>query len=155
MTNLAHNFRSKQCGTAIIETVIVTPVILFLLLVAAEVTNAFIDHNTLTKTTRNGIRHLASYAVAGTTGVVSLTPQLVTETRNLVVYGNIAGSGSPILQGLSVGNVQVQDIGENNVQISVSYAYNGILGNSLPAFGFGSDVDLAMTLRASSSMRAL
>lgn len=155
MTRFAHSSRKKQRGTAVMETVVVTPVILFLLLVGAEITNAFIDHNTLTKATRNAIRHLASNAAVGTTGVVALTPDIVTETRNLVVFGNVAGAGTAILPGLAVGNVQVQDIGGNNIQVSASYAYSGILGNSLPAFGLGSDVNLGMTLRASSSMRAL
>lgn len=145
----------RQRGVALVETVLVSPLLLFLLVVGAEVTNAWIDHNTLTKSARNGVRHLASTAVQGTQGVVVLTPLVVSQTRNLVVFGNAIGSGSPVLPGLAIGNVLVQDLGDNNIQVSVSYAYNGILGNSLPSFGFGSDNNLALNLQATVSMRAL
>jgi hypothetical protein len=59
------------------------------------------------------------------------------------------------LSGLNVGSVQVLDIGANNVQVTVTYAYNGILGNTLPAFGFGSDANLGINLQATATMRAL
>lgn len=147
--------RHKQRGLALVETAIVSPVILFLLLIAAEVTNAFVDHNTLTKAARDGARYLAGNALLGTTGVVNLSAPVILRTRNLVVYGNAAGFGSPTLPGLAIGNVQVQDAGNNNIQVTVTYAYSGILGNSLPAFGFGSDPSLALNLSATVTMRAL
>jgi Flp pilus assembly protein TadG len=146
---------NNQCGAAMVETVITLPVILFLVLVGGEITNAFIDHNTLTKATRNAVRHLANNAVPGTGGVVVLDANIISETQNLLVFGNTAGSGTPILPSLGSGDVQVADIGSNNIQVSVTYAYSGILGNTLPAFGFGPDSDLAMNLRATASMRAL
>ena len=148
-------FGNNQRGAAMVETVITLPVILFLVLVGAEITNAFIDHNTLTKATRNAVRHLANNAIPGTGGVVALDANIVNETQNLLVFGNTSGSGTPVLPRLGPGDVQVTDIGSNNVQVSVAYAYNGILGNTLPAFGFGPDSNLAMNLRATASMRAL
>ena len=147
--------RKNQRGIAIVETVVTLPVILFLVILCAEITNAFVDHNTLTKATRNAVRYLAENAIPGTTGVVDLQADTVTETRNLLVYGAAAGGGTPILPGLAAGNVQVTDAGNNVVQVSVIYAYSGILGNSLPALGFGADGSLAMNLRATASMRAL
>ena len=149
------NLRKNQRGIAIVETVVTLPVILFLVILCAEITNAFVDHNTLTKATRNAVRYLAENAIPGTTGVVDLQADTVTETRNLLVYGAAAGGGSPILPGLAAGNVQVTDAGNNVVQVSVIYAYSGILGNSLPTMGFGTDRNLAINLRATASMRAL
>lgn len=145
----------NQRGIAIVETMVTLPFILFLVILCAEITNAFVDHNTLTKATRNAVRYLAENAIPGTTGVVNLQPDVVTETRNLLVYGKATGGGTPVLPGLAVGNVQVIDSGNNNVQVSVTYAYGGILGNSLPTFGFGANSNLAMNLRATASMRAL
>jgi Flp pilus assembly protein TadG len=145
----------RQRGTAIVETIVAAPVLLFLVLVGGEITNAFVDHNTLTKYARHAARHLAANAVQGTTTVVALSPDLVTETQNLAVFGNVAGTGTPILPGLAPANVQVLDIGGNNVQVTVTYAYNGILGNTLPAFGFGADGNLGMNLQATTTMRAL
>jgi hypothetical protein len=147
--------RRKQRGLALVETAVVSPVILFLLLIAAEVTNAFVDHNTLTKAARDGARYVAGNALLGTTGVVNLSAPVILRTRNLVVYGNIAGFGSPHLPGLAIGNVQVQNAGNNNIRVTVTYAYSGILGNSLPAFGFGGDPSLALNLSATVTMRAL
>ncbi len=137
------------------ETIVAAPVLLFLVLVGAEITNAFIDHNTLTKSARHAVRHLAENALQGTTSVVSLDAGLITETRNLIVFGNTAGTGTPILPGLAVGNVQVLDIGANNVQVTITYPYSGILGNTLPAFGFGGDNNLGINLQATATMRAL
>lgn len=151
----AAKFIRHQRGTAVIEAVIVTPVLLLLVLGTAEVTNAFVDHNTLTKAVRSGARYAASTAVAGTTGVVFLTPDVISEVRNLVVYGSANGAGEPVLRGLGTGDVQVTDLGGNNVQVTATYGYTGILGASLQAFGFGSSPGLNHSLRATVSMRAL
>ena len=147
--------RKNQRGAAMVETIIVAPLLLFLVLLTAEITNAFVDHNTLSKATRNGARYLAANAALGTTGIVVLRPELLTETRNLVVYGNVAGSGSAVLNGLTPANVQILDLGGNNVQVTASYGYSGLLGGTLPSVGYGGDSSLAMNLQATVSMRAL
>lgn len=150
-TSIARN----QRGAAMVETVIVAPLLLFLVLLTAEITNAFVDHNTLSKATRNGARYLAANSALGTTGVVVLRPEVVDAARNLVVYGNVAGTGTPVLDGLTAANVQVTDLGGNNVQLTTIYAYSGLLGGTLPTFGYGSDIGLVMDLQATVSMRAL
>jgi hypothetical protein len=148
---------ARSRGVALVETVILTPLLLFLILLTAEVTHAFVDHNTLTKSARSGARFLASNAALGTTGVVVLIPngQVVSDTKNLVVFGNTAGTGTPILPGLNVAGIQVTDLGNNHVQVTATYPYTGILGNALPSFGFGEDQNLSFNLRATVSMRAL
>ena len=145
----------KQRGIAMVETIIVAPLLLFLVLLTAELTNAFVDHNTLSKATRNGARYLSANAALGTTGIVVLRPEVVDAARNLVVYGNEAGTGTPVLDGLTAANVQVLDLGGNNVQLTTIYAYSGLLGGTLPSFGYGSDIGLVMNLQATVSMRAL
>jgi hypothetical protein len=145
----------RQRGAVLAETAVVMPLLLFLVLATAEVTNAFVDHNTLTKAVRNGARYLSANAVLGTTGIVLLRPDLVTETQNLVVYGNTAGTGTPVLPGLSVANVQVLDLGGDDVAVQASHAYSGILGATLPTFGFGPAGDLTHVLQATVTMRAL
>lgn len=145
----------RQHGAALVETVVVTPLLLFIILATAEITNAFVDHNTLSKAVRNGARYLASNAIIGTTGVVSLTVPVIASTQNLVVFGNVAGSGTPVLPGLAAANIQVSDLGNNNVQVTANYAYTGLLGGTLPSLGIGPDTSLVMNLQASVSMRAL
>lgn len=145
----------QQRGAALVETLVIAPIILLLIVGTAEVTNAFVEHNTLTKATRNAARYLSSHAVLGTTGIVQLSADTVAETQRLAVFGNLSGSGSPVLPGLSVINIQVLDLGNNNVQVSATYPYTGLLGGSLPSFGFGDGGNLNVNLRATVTMRAL
>lgn len=146
----------RQRGAALVETVVVSPLLLFLVLLTAEITNAYVDHNTLTKSVRSGARYLASNAQFGSTGTVQITAQIDANTRNLVVFGNTTGTGSPILRGLGASNVTLSaDTVNKNVEVTADYAYTGLLGGSLPSFGFGSDVGLGMTLQASVTMKVL
>ena len=145
----------RQRGAILAETVVVLPLVIFLVVLTAEVTNAFVDHNTLTKAVRNGARHVASNAILGTTGIVLLQPQLITEAQNLVVYGNVSGGGTALIPGLATSNVKVLDLGGDNIAVSAAHNYSGILGTMLPAFGFGADSSLTHTLSATVTMTAL
>ena len=145
----------RQRGAILAETVVVMPIMIFLVVLTAEITNAFVDHNTLTQAVRGGARHVASNAVLGTTGVVTLQAQLITEAQNLVVFGNISGNPPAIIPGLSVGDVQVLDLGGDNIAVTASHVYSGILGPVLPSFGYGANSSLQHTLMATVTMRAL
>lgn len=146
--------RKRQKGTALVESAITLPLMLLLMLVGGEMTNAFMAHNTLTKAVRDGSRYVSGKAINGAR-VLDLNAQLVNEARNLVVYGNIAGNGNPVLPGFNVGNVFVSDIGNNRIEVRAQYAYSGITGSVIPGFGYGPDSALGMTLEASVRMRAL
>jgi hypothetical protein len=121
----------------------------------AELTRAFIDHNTLTKAVRNGARHVAANAYQGTTGVVNVNATLSAEARNLVAFGNIAGLGSPVLPGLSAADITVTDIGANNIRVTAAYTISGILGPVLRSFSGGPDINMVHNLQATVTMRAL
>ena len=151
--NCRHSSRCQR-GLVLIEMVIITPLMLLLMLATAEVSRAFVDHNTLTKAARNGVRHVASNAFQGTTGVVFISAQLRDEANNLVVYGNTLGTGSPVLPGLAPANVTVTNLGGNNIQISIAYTISGMLGPVVPNF-FGSSINLLHNLQASVTMKAL
>lgn len=154
MNSGPHIGPKRQRGLALVETAIVLPLLLFIMLAAAELTNAFVQHNTLTKIVRDGARHAAGKAMSNRV-VFHLSPELVAETRHLVVYGNPAGTGAPILPNLTLDAVTVSDAGGEHVEVSVVYAYTGILGSVLPAFGFGPGHVLDMNLQASVRMRGL
>ena len=154
---MRRNWRHSICcqrGAVLVEMALVTPILLLLMLATAEVTRAFVDHNTLTKAARNGARYVAANAYQGTTGVVFVGAQLRAETQNLVVYGNIAGTGAPVLVGLTAANITVTDIGANNIRVNASYTISGLTGPVLPNF-YGSDINLLHNLQASVTMRAL
>ena len=146
----------QQSGTAMIEMVAVTPLLLLLLLGISEIGKAFAQYNTLNKSVREAAREVARTALLGTTGTVSLTPELIAEGQNLVVYGNVAGAGQPRLPELSVSHVSIIDAGNNLVLIQASYPYVPIMGPVLETFGYGTDPATGgIKLTASTVMRAL
>lgn len=146
---------SWQRGAVLAEMALVTPILLLLMLATAEVTRAFVDHNTLTKAVRNGARYVAANAYQGTTGVVFVGVALRAETQNLVVYGNIAGTGVPVLPGLTPADITIIDIGANNVRVSAAHTISGLLGPVLRSFHGGSDINMVHNLEATVTMRAL
>jgi len=146
---------SWQRGAVLAEMALVTPILLLLMLATAEVTRAFVDHNTLTKAVRNGARYVAANAYQGTTGVVFIGVALRAETQNLIVYGNTAGTGVPVLPGLTPADITIIDIGANNVRISAAHTISGLLGPVLRSFHGGSDINMVHNLEATITMRAL
>ena len=137
-----------------VETVITLPLLLFVMLAATEITNAFVTHTTLTKAVRDGARWAAEEAIDNTG--FNLTDDLKVEAQNLVVYGDRKGNGTPAVNGLTAANVTVTRLGtSNNIEVTVNYPYTGILGTVLPTFGYGSDIALLFDLDATVTMRAL
>lgn len=144
----------SQQGLALVETAIALPFLLFVMLAASEFTFAFVQHTTLTKAARDGARYAAEEAIDGTL-TVNLSNALKDETRRLTVYGNKAGTGTPVVNNLSVNDVVVNDVGGNNIEVSVTYPYTGILGSVLPTFGYGSNISLLFNMSATVTMKAL
>lgn len=144
-----------QRGLALVETAICLPVLLLLLLAAGEITNAFLQHNSLTKAVRDGARYASGEVINHTVKVFHLSPDIISDTKNLVVYGNTTGSGTPLLPNLTLDAVTVTDVGGDIVEVTVSYAYTGILGPVVPSFGFGTDTSLSFNLAATVRMRGL
>ncbi|MFQ5544386.1 MAG: TadE/TadG family type IV pilus assembly protein [Acidiferrobacterales bacterium] len=145
----------QQRGVAAVEFAIVLPVLLLLMFGTAELGRAFFQYNTLTKAVRDGARYVSRNALDGSLGIVNLTAQVDTETRNLVVYGVAGGGASSLLPGFTPADVSVVDAGANNVTVSATYAYTPMVGATLPTFGLGSGPSLAFTLQATVTMRAL
>ena len=147
--------RTRQAGTAALELAIALPVLLLLLVATAEVGRLLSQYDTLTKSVRDAARFLASNALGGTTGVVTITPQVQTQTQNLVVTGNINGSGSALLPGLAAGNVTVTAVDSTHVSVSAAYPYQPLLGATLPTFGIGSPISFSFPLTSTIVMRGL
>lgn len=138
-----------------VEFAAVLPLILVLILGVTEMGRAMVQYNTLTKAVRDGARYAAAYALLGSTGTVNINTQLQTEVRNLVVYGNTGGTGSPMLIGLVPGQVSIVDAGGGEVRVDANYPYQPVTGPTLQTFGLGSSTPLAFNMQASVSMRAL
>ena len=87
--------KHKQGGVALVEFALILPFLLLLSLTAAEFGRAIWEYNTLTKSVRDSARYL-SLQTPGTR---------MTQARNLAVYGNLAGTGSPLARGLSTTHI--------------------------------------------------
>jgi Flp pilus assembly protein TadG len=152
--------RKKQRGIAMVEFAIAVPVLLLLMLVAAEAGRWLYQYNTLHKAVRDGVRYLAQEAIAGTTGVIDITAAKRDATRNVVVYGNPGGTGNRVLQGLSTGQITVAAVDGVHVQVQVGagtpYNYDPIFDLGIPTFGFGAGpINFDIDMTASATMRAL
>lgn len=85
----------KQNGVALVEFALVLPFLLLLSMLTFEFGRAIWEYNTLTKSVRDAARYLA----------IQTPGTKITQARNLMVYGNLGGTGSPLVRGLSTSNV--------------------------------------------------
>jgi Flp pilus assembly protein TadG len=146
-------FRRDERGVQLIETAIVVPIMLVLFAGVAEFGRYFYEYTTLAKASRLGARYLASKSVN------SQTTNYEAIAKNIVVYGNAAGTGAPILDGLTTGNVTVTYAGGTaGVPETVTVGITGYEHD--PLFDLGGllnndAVSLAIDVKPSVTMRYL
>jgi len=99
--NWLHRFRRDEHGVQLVEIAIVVPVMLMMFAAVAEFGRYFYEYTTLAKAERTGARLMSTKTLN------SAKVDWVTATKKLVVYGNTAGTGSPVLPGLKIENVDV------------------------------------------------
>lgn len=147
-----NRFRRDELGVQLLEIAIVIPILLVLFAAVAEFGRYFYEYTTLAKGSRIGARYLASKSVTSTTNYQAIA-------KNLIVYGNTAGTGSPILDGLTTDNVSVTYAGGTSglpetVTVSITgyehdplFDLGGLLNND--------DFSLAIEVKPSVTMRFL
>ena len=150
--NKTHRRQSR--GVAMVEFMIVLPVFLFLMFAVTEIGRAVIRYNTLTKSLQDGARHASAYALLGTAGSVSIDPTLDAEIKNLIVHGNMLGTGAPLIEGLTTGQINITVPQPGWIRIDATYPYFPGLGPTIPSFGFGTQ-NMTFNMEASVTMRAL
>ena len=143
-------FRSDERGTQLVEVAIVIPILLVLFGAVAEFGRYFYEYTTAAKAARVGARFLASKSVNSGTNYEL-------QAKNLVVYGNIGGTGNPVLPGMTIANVDVQYLGvtsgvPDTVTINiVNYQHQSIvnLGALLRNTALSTDVEVkpSVTMR--------
>jgi Flp pilus assembly protein TadG len=143
-------FRRDERGVQLLETAIVIPILLVLFGAVAEFGRYFYEYTTVAKAARVGARYLASKSVNSAINYEA-------QAKNLVVFGNIAGSGSAVLPGLTTENVLVEYIGGPSgvpelVKVSiVNYQHQSIINPgamlNLTAFSTNVDVKPSVTMR--------
>jgi len=135
-------------GVQLVELAIVLPIFLLLFAAIAEFSCYFYEYTTLAKATRVGARYLATAAVK---------PSEDTNAKNIIVFGNAAGTGTPILTGLATSNVTITRTGgASTVPLTVSVQITGFkhqpvldLGKlmNIPTLSMNVDVKPAVTMR--------
>jgi hypothetical protein len=148
-----HQRRARNRGIALLETVIVLPFFLLLIMSTAEFAHAFWEYNTLTKAVRDGGRYASNQGLLGSTGVVVLTDDLREDVRNVVIYGNTTGSGVPALSSLPAGSVTLEAPGDSDIIVRASCEYDSLFG-LIPTV-YGAVFSTRFTLNAALRMRAL
>jgi Flp pilus assembly protein TadG len=145
-----------QRGAATAEFVIGTPILLFVLYCVVEFGRAFVQYSLLADAVRDADRFLAAKAISDSTGLVNISGTVSGQTQNLVVYGNAAGTGSPLLSNLTTSQVTVSSDTNNNVSVTVVYPYQSLFGGSIPYFyKSGSTSAGSFNFNVYTSMRAL
>jgi Flp pilus assembly protein TadG len=82
----------------LVEAAIVVPIFLVFLAATVEFGMYFYKYTTLAKATRVGARYLATARITAAEDAIA---------KNIVVYGNPAGTGSPILEGLQTSHIVI------------------------------------------------
>ena len=93
-----NRFRRDERGLQFVELAIVLPILLMFFAAIAEFGLYFYEYTTLAKAARVGSRYLATAPVMNTEDAIA---------KNIVVYGNPAGSGEPVLDGLATSHVVI------------------------------------------------
>jgi Flp pilus assembly protein TadG len=93
--------KKNQRGAAAIEFAIVAPLLLAICFGITEFGRAIYTYNTLAKSARDAARYLSTQAAGNATALAT--------AKNLVVYGNPAGTGTPLATGLTSANVAICD----------------------------------------------
>ncbi len=91
-------FARNERGIQLVELAFVLPIFLMLFGATAEFGRFFYEYTTLAKGARAGSRYLVTAPVNDAEDTIA---------RNIVVYGNAAGTGSPIVNGLTTANVTI------------------------------------------------
>ena len=96
-------FGRDERGVQLVELAVVLPIFLIMFAAVAEFGRFYYEYSTLAKGARAGARFLATARTNGLDDPAA---------KNLVVYGNMAGTGSPIISGLSTTNVTINRLNE-------------------------------------------
>jgi Flp pilus assembly protein TadG len=139
--------KTRQQGVALVEFALVLPMILVLTLIATEFGRAMYSYNTTAKVVRDAVRYL-SMQTPGTHQ---------TEARNLILYGNVGGTGSLLdsaLTAAKVPNPSWQTAGSNPLINTVTIRVTGYQFRPMIANLFGTSFatitfsDISATMRS-------
>ena len=124
------NSHKPQRGVALVEFALILPLLLILTFFITEFGRAMYQYNSMTKSVRDAARYLS----------MQFPNTQTTQARNLVVYGNLAGTGNPVAIGLTPSHVPApvwQIEGVDPVINTVTVEIQGYQFQSLFTTAFG------------------
>lgn len=148
--------KTRQSGAAIVEFALTLPLLLLLTMITTEFGRAIYQYNTIVKSVRGAARYLSAQTPSS---ALTADPAAITAATNLVVYGNTAGTGTPLVLGLTTGNVETptwQTTGSlpliNTVTITVTdYTFHPLVTSVFgTTFGDIAFSDISATMRCPS-----
>src|SRR6185295_7943162 len=104
----------EESGATILEFVVVSTMLFVMLIGICAGGNLYYTHNALVESTRRGARFASMAAATAPIGTPYVTPNgtacdnsgpSVTDIKNIVMYGNTAGTGSKLAPGLTAANI--------------------------------------------------
>lgn len=154
----------SQCGVAMVEFAISIPFLLLMFVVVVEFGIMFYQQTTLNKAVQDGAGFLAKNSIIGQARNSVIGPQERIDAINLVVYGNIMASGSPLIDGFDTSMVTIECVygftatstgtrcsndpvinGLSPFSVSAQVQYSPVLGNMLTSL---TGVNIAIPLKA-------
>lgn len=121
--------KHKEKGVAIIEFALVLPLLLILTFITTEFGRAMYQYNTLVKAARDAARYLS----------VQSPGSGITQSKNLVVYGSLTNTGTPLAFGLALNQVKDptwQLVGTSPVINTVTVRIAGCGTSAPPCYKF-------------------
>lgn len=121
--------KRTEAGATLLEFTFVAVTFFMMLLAITSGANFYFTQNALVEATRRGARFAATQAFSNPAGTVSGCPVTnggasLTAIRNYAVYGNSAGTGSPLVGNLQPTNINVEycnfGVGEGSVTVYIT-----------------------------------
>ena len=139
-------------GVALVEFVLILPMLLLLTVITTEFGRAMYQYNSLAKNVRNAVRHLSQNSAGDTTQIGV--------AKCLAVYGNSGCTAPALVPGLTTAMVSVCDASScvgthfnqptgsgavNLASVTISgYLYTSLVPSLVPDITFG---DISATMR--------
>jgi Flp pilus assembly protein TadG len=120
------NAKGRQRGATLVEFAIGATAFLMVTFGVLEFGRALWTHNALTDAARRGARYAVNQPASNPPGTkttgVNVGPS-ITAIKNVAVYGDPAGGSSPLVNGLSASNLDVEyqnfGVGEGTVAVRI------------------------------------
>src|SRR2546425_3835741 len=119
---MLRQFRCRR-GNAILDFAVATGILLPALVGTFQFGYTFFIYNNLDTAVRGGARYASMQSYDSGTSTPSTA--FATAVKNMVVYGNSAGTGDPVAPGLAVSNVQVSAIMKGAIPTSITVQITG------------------------------